>query len=284
LSDKSSPSAPPAKPILLIVCGAVPVRLGVGETFAEMFIRSGGLRPEQALVVDAIRKVPPASLEDFGAVIVTGSLSMVTDRTRWSLRLGRRLAQAMELGLPILGVCFGHQLLAQTLGGQVDYRPQGPEIGSHVVTLTPAGRRAPLLQDLPPSFPAQLYHSQSVTRPPSQAVVLASSAHDPHQILGYGPNTLTCQFHPEFSLQAMTIFVDDRLRSRRPDEPEQMALPLVDAPESASLVPRFLAQARSAQGLRPDGQASGPPETLPSKAGPRRPLRPTTGSSRAVLA
>lgn len=145
----------------------------------------------------------PDPSEVSGAVL-TGSWSMVTDREPWSERTADWLRAALRAELPLLGVCYGHQLMAHAFGGIVDFHPQGREIGQHAIELHPDARADALLGTLPPSFHANLTHEQSVLTPPDDAVVLARSRHDPHQALRYGPNAWSVQFHPEFSPALMS--------------------------------------------------------------------------------
>src|SRR5690242_2882194 len=77
-------------------------------------------------------------------VIVTGSPLSVMDEAPWMLELGSELLSVGARGTPVLGVCFGHQLLARAAGGRVVLNPRGREIGTVKVQLTEAGTRDPL--------------------------------------------------------------------------------------------------------------------------------------------
>jgi GMP synthase (glutamine-hydrolysing) len=78
-------------------------------------------------------------------VVVTGSPAMVTDRADWSERTAAWLAQLVEEEVPVLGICYGHQLLAHALGGTVGRHPQGIEIGTVTVECADAARGDALL-------------------------------------------------------------------------------------------------------------------------------------------
>lgn len=152
-------------------------------------------------------------LEDFDIAILSGSWSMVTDREDWSEATRQWILDVLPSGKYIFGVCYGHQLIADALGGCVDYHPRGREIGLKTVTLTEHARQDPLLASLPQSFKANLSHEQTVVTPPPGAVVLAHSEHDPHQILRYSPTAFSVQFHPEFTPMLMRACVTRRAES-----------------------------------------------------------------------
>lgn len=110
---------------------------------------------------------------DIAGVVVTGSHAMVSERAAWSERLGQWLKRCVDAEVPVLGICYGHQLLAHALGGRVGDHPAGLEIGTHAVELTPAARQDPLFAALPESFPAQFVHRQSALElPPGANAVL----------------------------------------------------------------------------------------------------------------
>jgi GMP synthase (glutamine-hydrolysing) len=82
--------------------------------------------------------------DSFDVAILSGSWSMVTDREDWSEATRQWILDVLPTGKYMLGVCYGHQLMADALGGRVDYHPLGREIGLKTVTLTDAARRDPL--------------------------------------------------------------------------------------------------------------------------------------------
>jgi GMP synthase (glutamine-hydrolysing) len=234
-----------SRKVLILSCGVVHRRYGV-EGFAEMFARGGGLAPGSHEILDATRQTPPACLDEYSACIVTGSQTMVTRRPRWVGRLTDWLQRARERGLPILGVCFGHQLMSLALGGRVDYHPESMAVGTFDVALTEAGSESPLLRGVPGTFPAHMFHAQVVLEPPPDSEVLASCDHDPHCVLSHGPDQLSVQFHPEFDVRIMEAFtrdVDPALPAEAGAGPGQVLLtaPIRPTPEANAILPSFLA-------------------------------------------
>src|SRR5258708_13823868 len=73
--------------------------------------------------------------ESVAAIIISGSISSVTERAPWMLRAEAYIRDVVRAETPLLGICFGHQLMAQALGGEVKKNPRGREIGT--VTGTP---------------------------------------------------------------------------------------------------------------------------------------------------
>ncbi|WP_246827091.1 MULTISPECIES: glutamine amidotransferase [Rhizobium] len=167
-------------------------------------------RDSPIMVVRAHANEPLPEPGSFACAIITGSWSMVTDREDWSERLAEWTRMIVSSGSRLLGVCYGHQLIAHALGGEVDYHPNGREIGPKQIKLTDSGLQSPWLRYSPPSFSAFLTHEQSVLQLPEGATVLGRSQHDPHQIVSYGHNILTVQFHPEFTTDIMRACIEHR--------------------------------------------------------------------------
>lgn len=204
-----------------------------------------GLPPDrvQAVAVHEGESLP--ELHEISAAIITGSHAMVTERQPWMLATAGWLQQAVASDLPLLGICFGHQLLVEALGGKVDWNPKGREIGTVSIQLTEAGKQDSLLGTLPADFPAHVTHSQSATRLPPGALRLASSDGDPHQAFRCG-SAWGVQFHPEFSEQAMRGYIDTLAEDLRAEglDPEALRQEARATPEATSLLARFAGMAR----------------------------------------
>lgn len=169
-------------------------------------------------------------------VVITGSPAMVTDRAAWSERTAAWLSELVQAQTPVLGICYGHQLLAHALGGEVGHHPHGMEIGTALVERTKEAEEDPLLGALPPRFDAHVVHEQSVLRLPPDSVVLASNAHEPHQAFRVGRCAWGVQFHPEFSTEVMRGYFD--LLEPRLSTPF-VSETVRDTPEAAAILPRF---------------------------------------------
>ena len=143
-------------------------------------------------------------------VVITGSPAMVTDGPLWSLAVEAWLRDAVAIGVRVLGVCYGHQLLARALGGTAADHPLGREMGTVEVALSADGRADPLFAGLPPTLVVQESHSQTVTHLPPEARLLAGNAHDPHQAFAVGHHAWGVQFHPEFDAEIARGYITER--------------------------------------------------------------------------
>lgn len=214
--------------------------------FEQLFIQqlTAALPSHMTLTVwDARELTTPAPPSSFAGVMITGSHSMVSNQEPWSEALKPWLQQALAEDIPMLGVCYGHQLMAAALGGVSDYHPAGRESGTHQVQLTQAGLQDPLFGQLPARFPAQLTHAQSVMQLPPGATVLAHNSHDAHQALRYGSRQWSVQFHPEFTPPVMRAYIERQQTALREqgEDPQALLAAITATPDATSLLRRFLA-------------------------------------------
>ena len=159
------------KRVLIIQAGTTPteIRTRFGD-FPEWFRRGLRLTPGQiqCVRVDYDEKLPAPN--SVAAAVVTGSAAMVTQRLQWSERSAEWLVDAAAARLPILGVCYGHQLLAHAFGGRVDNNPSGREIGSVGIRMLAAAREDELFGSLPARFDAQAIFFLIIRRPPTSTL------------------------------------------------------------------------------------------------------------------
>jgi len=215
------------------------IRADFGD-FEDWFIR--GLSPELELkVLDLPHGDLPGDPACWDGIVVTGSPAMVSDREPWSEEAAVWLASAVKAGTPVLGVCYGHQLLAHALGGNVGYHPQGRETGTKVVDLSDEAEQDPLFRTLPRHFKAQLTHKQSVLSLPPGAVLLGRSDFEPHQAFRIGECAWGVQFHPEFTDAIMRAYLQVQAPEldREGLDAESLLGEVTPAPEASSLLRRF---------------------------------------------
>jgi GMP synthase (glutamine-hydrolysing) len=194
--------------------------LQVGHTFEEVarergdydrWFRHGlGLDPRELEVVRVFDGQPLPHGWDHDGIVITGSWSMVTDREAWSEATAEYLREAVMRQRALLGVCYGHQLLAHALGGQVGYNPKGRHAGTDRITLTEAAKQDPLFESFEDTLTVQVSHSQSVLELPAEAVLLGHCAMDPHHAFRIGQNAWAVQFHPEFDEDVSRRYIELR--------------------------------------------------------------------------
>ncbi|KGD64116.1 glutamine amidotransferase [Alcanivorax nanhaiticus] len=198
-----------SKPIAIIKTGSTYPQISNHYGDFEQWIASGLATAAPVWVVDVSQgdHLPEASA--LAGLVITGSHAMVTDQADWMTTLSHWLYRAIHQlpTLPVLGLCFGHQLLAQTLGGEVADNPVGIEVGTVPLRLTQAGHQDALLSAIENHPWAQVVHRQSVLTPPPGATVLASNVHDACQAFRYGECVWGVQFHPEFSADVMRAYL-----------------------------------------------------------------------------
>jgi GMP synthase (glutamine-hydrolysing) len=180
----------------------------------EAWIMRGLGASEQTIDVCRVHEeqaLPGArELGEVAGVVVTGSPAMVTERHPWSERTAQWLREVVSADVPVLGICYGHQLLAHAFGGRVDDNPRGRHIGTVDVELNDHGARDALLGALGPVLHVPVSHRQSVLELPKEATLLASAARDPHHAFAIGPRAWGVQFHPEFDADIVRGYVAAR--------------------------------------------------------------------------
>jgi GMP synthase (glutamine-hydrolysing) len=191
-----------------------------GETLAEIRALRGDfedwiaagmeLASDEVEVADARRGAPLPDPARPAGIIVTGSSALVTDREPWSERAAGWLREVVGAGTPLLGICYGHQLLAHALGGVVGDNPRGREIGTVTLELRPEAAHDPLLQVLSAGEPVHATHVQAVLALPAGARHLASSRGDPYQAFAVADRAWGVQFHPEFDADVIRRYLAGR--------------------------------------------------------------------------
>ena len=142
-----------------------------------------------------------ASIPDtsgYAGLLITGSVKSVCRPEPWMDRLVDLLRRAASGNTPpLLGVCFGGQMMAQALGGRVILSPAGWEIGAVTVDLTTEGRADPLFDGIASPMPVMATHEDRIESLPSGAVRLAGNDSASVQAFRVAARVWGVQFHPE---------------------------------------------------------------------------------------
>jgi len=165
----------------------------------------------------------PANVEDYGAYLVTGSPAGVYEDLPWIPPL-MAFIRAARGKAKLVGICFGHQAMAQALGGQVEKSAKGWGVG---LTTYPILRHPPWMDQVSlVSVPAS-HQDQVVVQPPGTEVIAASTFTPFAGLAWTDGSAISFQFHPEFSPEYAKALIAHRY-DRAPDP--DAALASLDAP------------------------------------------------------
>jgi GMP synthase (glutamine-hydrolysing) len=198
-------------PLLIVKTGTTLESLRGEHGDFEDWIGAGmQIEPNEIAVASVFENGQLPDPARFAGVVVTGSSAMVSHRESWSERSAEWLRGVVSRGVPVLGICFGHQLLAHALGGRVAPNPRGRQIGTVPLQLDAAAARDDLFAAVGGSFPVHVTHSEAVIELPRDAVRLASTQGDPNSAFSFGAAAWGVQFHPEFDARVMRGYIEAR--------------------------------------------------------------------------
>ena len=166
---------------------------GYGHMFEQLFAQ----QPVTAefSVYNVVEGHYPPDSEKFDAYLVTGSKADSFGSDPWIQQLKAYLLKLYARGEKLLGVCFGHQLLALTLGGKADRAELGWGVGIHRYSLA---AHAPWMDPQVSELTLLISHQDQVTTLPENATVIASSDFCPFAAYHINDQVLCFQGHPEF--------------------------------------------------------------------------------------
>lgn len=200
--------------ILIVKSGTTnpPVVAAHGD-YDFWFQKSLSAHAIQWVVVSVYLGEPLPDPADFDGIILTGSPESVWEGAPWMRRTADWLGHIVHRSTtPVLGVCFGHQLLGWALGGEVCPNPNGGEVGTIQVDLNAAGQADYLFQGLPNPIVVQSIHNDIVMELPETdgLMRLGGTANTSLQAFAIGSNIRAVQFHPELSASALSMLCVER--------------------------------------------------------------------------
>lgn len=230
------------KPLLIIKTGETMPHLRRRRGDFEDWISAGVATAHREIrVVAPFKGDPLPPPRHASGVIITGSHAMVTHRNDWSEKTAAWIPQVIAAQTPLLGICYGHQLMAHALGGRVGSSPVGVEIGTVEISFEPGAADDPLFGGLPRRIRAHASHAESVVQLPPRASVLATSPQEPVHAFSIGSAAWGIQFHPEFDADIMTTYVREfeALIRASGQDPRVLRKTIQETPHSRSVLVRF---------------------------------------------
>jgi GMP synthase-like glutamine amidotransferase len=140
----------------------------------------------------------PNNVDQCDVWLINGSPAGVYEDIEWIHQLSDFIKQLDEVKKPTFGICFGHQLMAQVLGGKVALSRKGWGIGASHNKMV---EHASFMQPKAEMIDVMVFHQDQVEQLPKGAKVLASSDFCPNYMVQYNPHMLSIQGHPEFNTQ-----------------------------------------------------------------------------------
>jgi GMP synthase-like glutamine amidotransferase len=182
----------------------------------------------------------PQDPAECDAWIVTGSKASANDETPWMLELEAFIRSTAEQAVPMIGICFGHQLMAKARGGRVE-RTQGNKWGMGINLYVAYADNGPkpdwMSKD---EIRLQAMHQDQVVQLPPQTQCLAGSDHCPNGVILYSGNALSMQLHPEIRADFSRYLINQRKGSHFPVEDGERALLDVDGAVDDALVAQWM--------------------------------------------
>lgn len=155
--------------------------------------------------VSSVRGEVPASIHDCDGWLITGSRHGVYDDLEWMAPMKDFIRELAAAEVPLIGVCFGHQIIADALGGKVIKSDKGWGVGVHCYRVE---QQHSWMPDHPPRTRIYAFHQDQVVTRPEQAEVFLSSEFCPYAGLSYGKSIISVQGHPEFGEDYETALLE----------------------------------------------------------------------------
>ena len=238
---------------LTLLCNNFPMKIGILECdhvlerfrhiagdYREMFTDLFDCHAPQITLrtFDVCNGEFPSSLDSCDAYLATGSRFSAYDDIDWIHRLKDFLRRIHEAEKPFVGVCFGHQLIAESMGGKVSRAETGWGAGVHNVEIV---RHEKWMRPERSSCALQYMHQDQVERLPENGVVIGRSDHCPVAMFRFGDSMFGIQAHPEFPKAYSEALLLDRAE-RIGEERVKTALASMDQPADESVAAKWIVE------------------------------------------
>jgi GMP synthase (glutamine-hydrolysing) len=178
-----------------------------------------------------------------GGVILSGSPRDAWGEDPVNEALCGLVARCRDAGVPLLGVCYGHQVLGRALGARVGCHPAGWELGNALLTLTSQGRSSALFRGIPDEFWALQSHADALLELPAGCELLATGRHTAVQAFCFQNLLFGVQFHPETRPEILQFIWEPRRaewRHRIGFDLDGRLRGLAPAPDAARVLSNFI--------------------------------------------
>lgn len=167
------------------------------DTYPQMFasLLNRAAKDLEYQFFSVVRGEFPASVDDCDGWLITGSRHGAYEELDWMLQLEAFIREAVGRQIPLVGICFGHQIVAKALGGEVVKSDKGWGVG--VSTYSVTGKPS-WMEQAADNIRIYAFHQDQVTQLPPDAEVFLSSEFCPIAGYTYGDSVMTIQAHPEF--------------------------------------------------------------------------------------
>jgi len=183
--------------------------IGVHGPYEDFYIRLLAPYNFTFSVYPVLHSIFPSSVDEANGWLITGSRHSAWEDEPWMLRLKEFIREVSGAGVPLVGICFGHQVIASALGGKVERSKEGWNVGPTAYQRTSTGKIQNVL----------VWHQDQITVCPPDAKILASSASCRNAILQYGETIRTFQCHPElgpaFMKDLLPLYAEELHPARR---------------------------------------------------------------------
>ena len=180
-------------------------KYGHAIDWISSFIHSSDIK----IHVNHIYKNQDFDESEYDAWIITGSASSVMDNHDWIQILKNKIIYANDNNIPILGICFGHQIISSALGGKVTKNKKGWELGSYKIKINKNGCTSPIFKNIDINDYFYFSHEDIVSCLPPGALELAINKMG-LQSFSIQNKIFGVQFHPEFNIDIMDKYVQVR--------------------------------------------------------------------------